>query len=94
MYRPKPVFQSQHVPSFRYISIVDAREAYDVCRKIHDKNSRMMVYEAFGLDGEAVEKYLPLVEDLSNAMDKTEQYERFLRSKYFKIGPFHIYISI
>ncbi len=94
MYRPKPVFESQHGTSARYISMVDTREAYDVCRKIRDKKSRLMVYEAYGLDGEAVEKYLPIVEDLANAMKKTELYERFLRAKYFKFGPFHIYISL
>ena len=90
-YQPKPIFQSRRFP--RYVSIQEARDAYETCRRIHDREDRMSTYEVFGVDGETVEKYLHTVEAMSASLDNTERYEQFLRCKYIRIGPFHIFID-
>lgn len=87
----RPLFQS--AIHKRYVSIHDARDAYESCRKIISHEDRMTCYEMFGVDGENVEKYLHIVESLNVSMEHTDQYEKFQKTKLIRIGPFHLYIG-
>jgi hypothetical protein len=86
----RAIFQSSRFS--RYISIQDARDVYDTVKKIKKREDRMATYELFGMDGENVEKYLDTVENLTEMWERSEQLEKFLKSKYIRIGPFHIFI--
>jgi len=58
----KPVFQSY--PARGYVTVQDARDVYDLCSTITNPKAKEAVYLMHGMDGEAVEKYLHVVERL------------------------------
>lgn len=89
---PRSVFQSKQFP--RYVSVQEAREVHDICKRIMNHENRMATYEMFGMDGKHVEQYIDVVENLDTSWEKTEQFEKFLKSKYIRIGPFHFFIHI
>lgn len=85
----KPIFESYH--SRGPISPQEAREIHDICKYIKDANHRQECYSCFGMDGEAVERFLPIVEDLELCYEKTKEMQRRQRSLHLQLGPFHIY---
>lgn len=58
----KQIFQMY--PSRGHITIQDARDVYELCSTIVDPKAKDAVYQMHGMDGEAVEKYLHVVERL------------------------------
>ncbi len=86
----RPIFQSARCNHF--ISLQDARDVYEICKRIPNRKDRMHTYETFGMDGENVERYLHTVQHLNETWETSKQYDKFAKSKYIRIGPFHIYI--
>lgn len=85
----KPVFESN--PSRGPISPQEARDIHDVCKYIKDVNYRKECYTCFGMDGEAVERFLPVVEELELCYEKTKELQRKQKSFHVQFGPFHVY---
>lgn len=75
------------------ISIAEARDAYDVCRSIvHHGDYSSSSYNIFRVDGEMVERYINIVEDLENMYIKTKI--RTEPAKIFRLGPFKFYFML
>lgn len=85
----KGIFQTDpEIP----ISISEAREAYNCCRMPHDPlNYTNPSYNIFGVDGEMVQKYIDIVEELEWMYEKTKLETE--PAKKIIIGPFVIYIT-
>lgn len=74
------------------ISIQEARDAYNCCRMPHDPlNYTNPSYTIFSVDGEMVEKYIDIVEELEWMYVKTKLETD--PAKKITIGPFTIYIT-
>jgi hypothetical protein len=67
------------------VSIREAREAYDACHR----GRRYDVYDCFYLDGEMVEKYIHVIEELEHAYEMSNGRILFK----FNIGKFTIVIQ-
>lgn len=63
----KPVFQQY--PPRGYISLDEARDAYELCQTIKDPRQREAAYLAMGLDPEHTDMYVPVVLHLEHMLD-------------------------
>jgi len=82
---PKPIFQLH--PTHHPTTIPYVREIYDLCQTIPDHQNRMDTYATHSLDGEAVEKYLLIVESFY------ESYQKSNKKKLLQLGNLSIYLN-
>lgn len=77
---PIKVASKQHpYEVFRYrpgpeVTLDDARDAYEMCRYLHDPKQKEACYAVFGVNGEAVERYLPLVLLMEKAWEHPDEW--------------------
>lgn len=86
----KPVFQMH--PKGSPLSFQDLQEAYEVCRNI-PKEHRDDCYSIFNVDGSAMDMYYRTASILEKQYQHAKEVAHKQKSFYFRIGPFHIYIS-
>lgn len=87
----KPVFQFH--PNGAPVSFNDMKEAYNLLSDF-PKEHRLDCYASlFNINGEAMSKYYGTVALMEKMYQQAVDNDRKNKSFYFKLGPFHIYIS-
>lgn len=62
-----------------YISMEEARSAYEICHYIKSSQQQAESYVIFNMDGDMVEEYLLVVENLEKCYKKTSVLESWLQ---------------
>lgn len=86
----KPVFQNY--PTGTPLSFEEMKDAHDIFSEFPIEQ-RDQCYAMYNIDGEAMRKYYRHALSFERMYQIVAEKERKQKSYYFKVGPFHIYIS-
>lgn len=73
----KPIFQMSD--KSKIISIDEARSVYDICHYIKSPQQQLETYVIFNVDGDMVEKYIHIVENLEKSYNKSDVLPNWLK---------------